>query len=87
MGGGGGGSKQLKIPPGVGLGRGVKFLIYFLEVGGGGGGGGRPTWKSLWLHPCTPIPSIVPNKVNFLAQIYALLIPKNVDTVTLHFHL
>ena len=29
-------SKQLKIPPGVGLGGGVKFLIYFWEVGGGG---------------------------------------------------
>ena len=37
LGGGGGGGKQLKIPPGVGLGGGVKFLIYFLEGGGGAG--------------------------------------------------
>ena len=32
-----GASKQLKIPPGGGFGRGVKFLIYFWEGGGGGG--------------------------------------------------
>ena len=37
---GGWGSKQLKIPPGVGLGGGVEFRIYFLE--GGGGGSGQP---------------------------------------------
>ena len=41
---GGGGSKQPKIPPGVDLGGGAKFLIY---VWGGGG-----TWKPLWVHPC-----------------------------------
>ena len=39
--GGGGGAKKLKIPPGVGLGRGVQFLIYSLE------GGGRATWKPI----------------------------------------
>ena len=33
----GGVSKQLKIPPGVGLGGGEKFPIYFLEGGGGPG--------------------------------------------------
>ena len=32
---------SLKFLPGVGLGRGVKFLIYFLE-GRGGGGSGQP---------------------------------------------
>ena len=32
--GGGGGSKQLKIPPGVGLGRGCKISYIFLEGGG-----------------------------------------------------
>ena len=38
--GGGGGSKQPKIPLGCEFGRGVKFHIYFLE--GGGGGSGQP---------------------------------------------
>ena len=38
---GGGGPSSLKFLPGVGLGRGVKFLIYFLEGGGGGGGPGN----------------------------------------------
>ena len=37
--GGGGGSKRLKFLPGVGLGGGVKFVIYFL--GGRGGGPGN----------------------------------------------
>ena len=46
--GGGGGPSSLKFVPGVGLGGGVKFLIYFF----GGGGGVRATWKPLWLHPC-----------------------------------
>ena len=49
MGGGGGGPSSLKFLPGLGLGRSVKFLIYFLE-----GGGVRATWKPLWLHPCRP---------------------------------
>ena len=41
MGGGGGGvPSSLKFLPGVGLGGGVKFLIYFLE--GGGGVSGQP---------------------------------------------
>ena len=46
----GGGSKQPKIPPGGGFGRGrggVQFLYIFLE-----GGGIRATWNPLWLHPC-----------------------------------
>ena len=30
---------SLKVLPGVGLGGGVKFLIYLLEEGGGGGSG------------------------------------------------
>ena len=38
---GGGGSKWLKIPPGVGLGGGVKFIIYVLEGGGGSGQSGN----------------------------------------------
>ena len=41
---GGGGPSSLKFLQGVGLGRGVKFLIYFLE--GGGGPGQHPG------HPC-----------------------------------
>ena len=40
--GGGGGSKQLKIPPGGGFGKGCK--ISYIFFGGGGGGGG------VWLH-------------------------------------
>ena len=35
--GGGVHASSLKFLPGVGLGRGVKFLIYFLEGGGGPG--------------------------------------------------
>ena len=49
-GGGGGGPSSLKFLPGVGLGGGVKFLIYFLE----GGVCFWATWKLLWLHPCRP---------------------------------
>ena len=42
--GGGGGSKQLKIPPGGGFGRGCNIsYIFFLEVGGGGGPGNLET--------------------------------------------
>ena len=50
VGWGGGGPSSLKFLQGVGLGRGVKFIIglYFL----GGGGGVRATWKPLWLHLC-----------------------------------
>ena len=41
-------SKQPKIPPGGGFGRGCTFLYYvFLE-----GGGVGATWKPLSLHPC-----------------------------------
>ena len=40
-------SKQLKIPPGVGLRGGVKFLIYFVEGGGGGGQPGNPSGYTL----------------------------------------
>ena len=38
-----GGSKQLKIPPGGGFGRGCKISDIFF----GGGGGNRATWKPL----------------------------------------
>ena len=41
---------RLKFLPGVGLGGGVKLLIYLLE----GGGGFRATWIPLWLHPWLP---------------------------------
>ena len=37
---GGGGPSSLNFLLGVGLGGGVKFLIYFFFGGGGGGGGG-----------------------------------------------
>ena len=44
--GGGGGSKQLKFLPGVGLGGGVNlfyiYIFFFLGGGGGGGGSGQP---------------------------------------------
>ena len=51
-GGGGGGPSSFKFLPGVGLGGGVKFLIYFLD----GGGCFWATWKLLWLHPCRQTP-------------------------------
>ena len=44
------GSKQLKIPPGGGFGKGCKISYIFF---GGGGGGVRANWKPLWLHPYT----------------------------------
>ena len=56
----GGGGSSLKFLPGVGLGRGVKFLRYSLEAAGGGGGGpgnletplATPLWSTAsYQHP------------------------------------
>ena len=47
--GGGGGSKQLKISPGGGFGKGCKISYTFLEGGGGSGQPGNPSGYTLAL--------------------------------------
>ena len=53
---GGGGPSRFKFLPGVGLGGGVKFLIYFVGGGGGGGPGGPYSMHTYIL--CSPLASI-----------------------------